>query len=202
MLVWTRQSEIWAGFSATDPLHSRTTRLYLYLKAMQIRVKHPKEQLSLHRLYSSVQSLFSASLYQGGLIQGACGDPVLLFNLPAVYTRLLDAHESPGGSLCYQKSAEVSEILAIVNMNGQSAQVFENKSCFELYDRHLQDAFWILFIFIVCRSAYYHLHITLACQNVICLLPKLKWTMGIWLFSQLKVQCQPCITQGVDPLIM
>lgn len=89
----------------------------------------------------------------------------------------------------------------IVKMNGQSGQVFKNKSCSEIYGRHPQDVFWLLFIFIVCRGAYYHLHTTLACQTVICLLPKLKWTMGIWPFSQLIVQCRPCVTETVDPLI-
>lgn len=109
---WTFQSgKIWAGFSGADLSDLRAARLNLYLKPVWVRIKKPKGQVALQSLCTSKESLFSASLNQGGLIQGAGGAPLLLCTLARACTKpLLDVHESPEGSLHYWKSSTTKEL--------------------------------------------------------------------------------------------
>lgn len=68
--------------------------------------------MALQGLYTSKQSLFFASMNQGGLIQGAGEKPVLLWTLTRTCTKLLlDVHESPKGSLRYRKSSGTKSVL-------------------------------------------------------------------------------------------
>lgn len=162
MQFWTFQSgKTWAGFSGADLLDLRAGKLHLYFKPVWVRIKKPKGQVTLQSLYTSKQSLFSASLNQGGLIQGSGGEPVLLCTLTRAYTkRLLNVHESPEGSFHYWKSSTSKSVLQkwhkywlIFTWMVSQCKSLGMKASLKYMKGHARH-FLFLFIFILCRGAY------------------------------------------------
>lgn len=162
MQLWTFQSgRIWTGFSGADPLYLRAARLHLYLKAIQVRIKKPKGQVALQNLYTSKQSFSSASLNHGGLMQGADGEPVQLYTLTRARTKpLLDVHESPEGSLHYQKPSTTKSVLQKLHKHGllftwlaSLCKSLGMKAALKYMKGH-ERCFLFLFIFIFCGGAY------------------------------------------------
>lgn len=162
MQFWTFQpGKIWEGFSGADLLDLRAARLHLYLKPVWIRIKKPKGQVAFQNLYTSKQSIFSASLHQGDLIQGAGGELVLLYTLARACTKpLLDVHESPEGSLHHRKYSAIKSILQkshkywlLFTWMASQSKSLGMKAALKYMKGHVR-CFLLLFIFIFCRGAY------------------------------------------------